>query len=499
MASSHGKTKLEGKQIELDPSSKFRMLPIAGLVLGVVGLGGAYAASAGDTGHFWYAYLTGFMFALALSLGGLFFVIIQHLVRAGWSIVVRRTAEHMAIALPIVALLGMGIVFSRGEGGAVPSLFEWSHDHVPYETTEGCDEIIAKAKAAGTYVDPHAAEGEGEEHDEPGEEGKKGKKNKKAKKGKHGGHVVSCYKEHSITADTLINNKRAYLNVNSFTLRYFIYFFIWTGLAFFFWRGSTQMDTASPDEATRLAGRMRFAAAPALLAFALSLTFAAFDFLMSLDPHWFSTIFGVYFFTGAAVSTFSFLAVILAALQAEGHLKNVVTPEHYHDLGKFMFGFTVFWAYIGFSQYFLIWYADVPEETHWFWYRGHGGFMTLSLILVFGRFVLPWFSLLRREVKRSSNWLVVIGSFILIMEFVDIYWLTAPAHAYHSYVAAKVEGNYTLAYEHLNTVRFGAVDILAWLGAVGVFLAAFGWSMGRNKLIPVNDPRIEESIHFENF
>ena len=206
-----------------------------------------------------------------------------------------------------------------------------------------------------------------------------------------------------------------------------------SALAIMFRRWSTAQDKLDPvkdrEQILNISVRARYFAAPALATFALSLTFGAFDFLMSLDPHWFSTIFGVYIFAGSSLTMFSFMAVVLTLLRRSGYLEGVVTQEHFHDLGKFMFGFTVFWAYIGFSQYFLIWYADIPEETHWFAYRGHGQWLYLSLLVVFGRFVIPWFGLLRRGWKRNMNYLLFPGLFIIGMEFVDMFWLVQPAHA----------------------------------------------------------------------
>ena len=137
-----------------------------------------------------------------------------------------------------------------------------------------------------------------------------------------------------------------------------------------------------------------------MVLFALSLNFAAFDLLMSLDPHWFSTIFGVYYFAASVVAFLAVMPKILYGLQMRGILKNAVTVEHYHDFGKLLFGFIVFWAYIAFSQYMLIWYGNLPEETEWFLKRQTGEWTTVSLILIFGHFVVPFLLLVSRMIKR---------------------------------------------------------------------------------------------------
>ena len=404
-------------QVHLAKGSALRFLPIIGLLLAAAGLGGAYAMKGGHDQAFWYAYLTAFYSFLAIGLGGLFFVILQHLVRAGWSITMRRLAENAAITLPFMCLLGL------------PILLWGMHDLYHWTDTA------------------------------------------------------------AVQADVMLSAKASYLNQGSFNLRVGAYFVTWSVLsALFYW-----LSTAGDDDevkAARNAERARTYAAPALLFFALSLTFAAFDFLMSLDPHWFSTMFGVYYFAGACLTIHAFLTICVIILRKAGYLQGVVTDEHYHDLGKYLFGFTVFYAYIGFSQYFLIWYANIPEETMWFGYRIADDFFIVTMLLVLGRFFIPFFFLLPRSVKRNSVPLFIAATWILLMQFVDMYWLIQPVLAHHH---AAESGDHHMA------VHIGALDILTIVGVLGVFLAAFGWALGRKALIPVKDPRIIESITFENF
>jgi hypothetical protein len=269
-----------------------------------------------------------------------------------------------------------------------------------------------------------------------------------------------------------------------------VYFAIWTLLSVLFYRWSTTGDDDAEKAARNADTHARGFAAPALFLFALSLTFAAFDFLMSLDPHWFSTMFGVYYFAGSCLSIHAFLTLVSIFLRKSGYLKGVVTDEHYHDLGKYLFGFTVFYTYIAFSQYFLIWYANIPEETIWFGYRIADDFLPLTYLLCLGRFPLPFFFLLPRAVKRSAVTLTIVATWILCMEFVDMFWIIQPVLAHHHAMASG---------DHHMTLHVGALDALTIVGVLGVFLAAFGWALGRKALIPVKDPRIAESIKFENF
>jgi hypothetical protein len=496
MASRKKASALSGKQIEIESGSAWGKLPLIGGVLALAGLGGA-AATAPDAGELWHAILVGYMFVLALGLGGMFFSIVQHLVRAGWSVAVRRISESLAITVPVTALFGFVIIFAGG-----PHVFEWMHHEVPYETTDAriCgQELLDKAtKFHETHGHGHQASHAVPDGDEHGA-GQAAHVNK-FEATRPEPYIPSCFKLRPIEEDVMLWSKASYLNSNAITIRMTVYWVVWTFLALMFWGQSRKMDTLKdPAEIAVIANRLRFWAAPGVMMFGLSMTFSAFDFLMSLDPHWFSTIFGVYFFASAMVATYSFMAITIALLQRSGYMVGVVTQEHFHDIGKFMFGFTVFWAYIGFSQYFLIWYADIPEETHWFAYRGHGSWLTLSLVLVFGRFVLPWFFLLRRGIKRNSAALIAIGAFILSMLFVDMFWLVQPAQAHHQAVEALIEGDFELAHQFETTFVLHAADVLAWLGAFGVFLAMFGWSLTSGKLVPIKDPRLDESLNHENF
>ncbi len=440
MSAHHKKVSdLTDKQITVDASSLWAKVWIIGLVLGVLGfaigfLGPAPAGAFADdealwSAKLWTGYLNGFMFALSFGLGGLIFTVIQHLVRANWSIVVRRLAENAMFTLPFVAL------------GAIPLLF-----------------------------------------------------------GSGGHHVFEWLAPEHVIHDPVLSAKISYLNASAFKARFAIYLVAWAGLSIAFWKWSRDQDSAkTEEEAEALSLKMRFLAPIGLIVFALSMTFGAFDFMMSLDPHWFSTMYGVYYFAGIALSFHAFLVIIVFFLQRGGMLQGVVTPEHYHDLGKFMFGFTVFWAYIGFSQYFLIWYANIPEETGFFMYRANGQWLSLSLLLIFGRFVIPFFLLLRRDWKRNPNYLVGMAFWIVAMEFVDIFWLVQPPFAHHAAHRSETAGAIELAEHFHHHVNITAPDVGFLIGFFGLFLALFGWSLKTAKLVPVKDPRLEESLNHENF
>ncbi len=293
--------------------------------------------------------------------------------------------------------------------------------------------------------------------------------------------------------DSMLLAKEPYLNEGAFRFRGVLSIVAWAGLAFVYWRWSTSQDTSR--DPVSLTHKMRWFAPLTIVTFALTLTFgAAIDWMMSLDPHWFSTIFGVYYFAGCVIFIHAFLALAVILLHNAGYLRGVVTTEHFHDLGKMMFAFTVFWAYIGFSQYMLIWYASIPEETHWYAYRGEGDWLVISLVLVFARFVLPFLGLMSRKIKRNPKTLAFWAVWVILAEFVDLYWLVQAVRANDMHVTEIFPRGGAQG-----PAFFGAVDVLTLVGIGGLVLAAFVWACTRNALVPVKDPRLAESINFENF
>jgi len=276
--------------------------------------------------------------------------------------------------------------------------------------------------------------------------------------------------------DHLLKAKEAYLNSGFFLLRAVVYFVVWSGIALWYSGRSARQD-ATGDHA--LSRRMTAASGPALILYALTVSFAAIDWIMVLDPHWYSTIFGVYFFSGALVGAFAFLVIAAMALQSAGYLRHVVHPGHYHDLAKLLFAFLVFWAYIGFSQYFLIWYGNIPEETIWYRERLHGGWGTFSLVLALGHFVIPFFALMSRKMKLTPPVLMAGALWMLAMHYADLVWCVMPNLQHHG-------------------PSFGLLDLSALLGVGGIFIAAFGWMLRRRKLIPARDPRLAESLSLDH-
>jgi hypothetical protein len=276
--------------------------------------------------------------------------------------------------------------------------------------------------------------------------------------------------------DALLQWKAPYLNVPFFLIRAAVYFAVWSFIAFLYYRGSRRQD-ATGDPA--VSARLRRLAGPAIIVLAITQTFASIDWIMSLTPHWYSTMFGVYFFSGSFVGFIALLSVLAVAIRRAGLLETVISPEHLHDIGKFLFAFTCFWAYIAFSQFFLVWYANLPEETVWFKARLEGSWKAVSVLLIVGHFVAPFLYLMGRDVKRNGVTLAAGGAWLLVMHFVDLYWQVMP----------------TL---HPEGVRPSVLDVAAFVAVGGFFVAAASWLMRRQALVPLGDPRLAESLAFEN-
>ena len=279
-----------------------------------------------------------------------------------------------------------------------------------------------------------------------------------------------------VAASELLRHKAPWLNVWFFAVRAVFYFVAWTLLARFFFRRSLEQDRSGDP---RLTLQMERGSGPALLVFAGTLTFAAFDWLMSLEPTWFSTIFGVYYFSGAAVGFLAALVLAALAVQKSGRLTGTITTEHYHDLGKLLFGFVVWWGYIAFSQYMLIWYGNIPEETVYYLKRQTGPWAIVSIVLLFGHLLIPFLGLLSREVKRRRLLLGFWAVWLLVFHWLDMYWLVMP----------------NLDAERL---PLGPIDLCLLVGIGGLYLAGVLTAAGDRPLVPLKDPRLGESLAFEN-
>lgn len=408
-------------------------------VIGAVGLA---VGAGGDERRFAFSYLFAFILFLTLGLGGLFFVLVQHLTVAAWSVTVRRTAEFYASALPVFAVLFLPLIPFFGE------LFPWMEHHGAEHGEVAAAPEHEEAPPAGDHAE------------EPG------------------GTAAPAHGPHQEAAHHTIMEKKAwYLNTPFFAGRAVFYFIAWTILALLFFRASTQQDSSKDPQWTV---RMQRWAPVATIVWGLTLTFAMFDWVMSLEPAWYSTIFGVYIFAGSTVAIFALVILTTLGLKSTGQVGDTITVEHFHDLGKMMFGFIVFHAYVGFSQMMLQWYASIPEEVTFYHHRWHaGGWKGVSMLIVLAHFAGPFIFLMSRHIKRRLHLLGFGAAWMLVMHLVDIYWFVMPNFAPGQFVAHWM-------------------DLAAVFAVGGVYFAVVFWRMRRHSLIPVGDPRLARALAFQN-
>jgi hypothetical protein len=407
-----------------------------GLAIGVVGLLisvllGAFM----DVERFFRSYLVAFIVTVTIPLGAMFFVMLQHVVRAGWSVLVRRVAEAVASNLRWIWVLFIPIL------AAV--LFDWTHMY--HWLHPAGDEVLLHK--APYFFWPGTWETTG---------------------------GVPWF----------------------WILRAAIIFAVWALLANFFISRSIAQDATGEVNLTH---QMQWWAPLGIIAYALTQSFASMDWLMSLEAHWFSTIYPVYFFAASATGALSSIILITYFLRRSGRMTEV-TSEHFHDLGKLLFGLgIVFWAYIAYSQFMLQWYANIPETTGWVITRQLGGWAALSAFLLLGHFVGPFLLVISRHAKRAVGVLAVVAAWMLFMHFIDVYWLAMPIiPADQLYVAENMQR----LRETVTNADIGygwhVLDFMCVLSLLALLSAGTAWQLGRASLIPVRDPRLRESLAFEN-
>jgi hypothetical protein len=284
-----------------------------------------------DPRQFYASYLVSFMYFLTIALGAAFFVMVEHLSGAVWSLPLQRPREILMATLPLAPLLFLPVV------AGIPTLYEWARPEF------------------------------------------------------HSG-------------DPVLQVKMVFFNQTFFLARAAVYFLIWSVLAVVLYRRSVSVVWWS---------------GPGLALLFITVTMAAVDWLMSLEPHWYSTIFGIYIFAGGGLA---FLAALILICPLAGSIHQ----DHYHDLGKWLFVLVIFWAYIGFSQYMLIWYANLPEETVWFKHRLEGNWAWVSAALLIGNFILPFLLLISHAAKRNLRLLGAVSVLLLVMHYVDLHWVVMP-------------------------------------------------------------------------
>lgn len=296
-----------------------------------------------------------------------------------------------------------------------------------------------------------------------------------------GMHYLYEWTHHEAVANNeILRDKSGYLNVPFFLVRAAVYFGIWILLMFLLNKWSAEQDRTAER---RLIPRMRTLSGPGIVLFVLTVTFASVDWVMSLDPEWFSTIFGLLFVAAWTLSAFSFVIAVMAMLSGRAPLEDVVQPRHFHDLGKLLLAFVMLWAYFAFSQWLIIWSGNIPEETKWYLHRIKGGWGVVGMALIIMHFAFPFLLLLSSTLKRNPRLLSRVALLVFFMRLVDLFWVIVPE--FH-------RGNIGMSI--FEWVSF----IAAPIGIGGLWLAFFSWQLRQRPLLPINDPYLEQSIAHEH-
>lgn len=275
----------------------------------------------------------------------------------------------------------------------------------------------------------------------------------------------------AVATDEILRHRAPYMNLPFFYARAVLYFVLWSVMAYLLSSWSRQQD-AAPDDA--LALRLQRLSGGGLVLYAVTLFFASVDWVMSLDPHWFSTIYGILFIGGQGLGSMAFTIAIVVLLAQSEPMSRVFGPNHLHDLGKLMLTFVMLWAYFQFSQFLIIWSANLPEEIPFYLTRVAGGWKWISTLLILGHFVLPFLLLLNRDLKRTRA-LAALAIYVIVMRFVDLFWLMGPEH-----------GQSGLSMHWLNLVTPFAIG--------GLFVGLFLWQLGTRPLLPLGEPALAEAI-----
>jgi hypothetical protein len=272
--------------------------------------------------------------------------------------------------------------------------------------------------------------------------------------------------------DPLLQAKQPYLNTTFFYIRQVLYFAIWLGIGRALTTWSAEQDRSGDPALVR---KFSILSGAGLVIYSLTLTFAMTDWTMSVNPHWFSTMWGPLHMVGQGLSAFAFSIAILILLSQSAPLNRAITPHHLHDLGKLLFAFLMLHAYLSFSQFLIIWSANLSEEIPHYLVRWDSGFQYVSVFIIIGHFALPYTLLLSRDLKRDARRLRLIATWVLMARVVDYYWHVAPEF-------------------HPDGLRLDLLDFATPVALLGVFLALFAVNLKKHALLPLRDPDLAKAL-----
>jgi hypothetical protein len=368
------------------------------LIAAVIGIAASALGAFTNLEQFSQSYLVSWVYWMNIAMGSFGILMLHHLTRGGWGLMIRRILEASSRTLPVIVVLFLPIALRLSD------IFVWAK--------------------------PGAAD------------------------------------------DPLIAVKDWYLTEPFFLVRAAGFFAIWGAFVLALNRLSLKQDQTGD---LRLFRRMQSYAGPGIVIYALTASLASIDWMMSLDPHWYSSLFPIYFMGGQIVAAMAFTIVIVRYLSSREPMKSVFSAQHYHDYGNLQMAFVLLWSYFALSQFLIIWSGNLAEETVWYLERQHGPWKWVSLSLAMFHFSVPFFFLLSRRIKRNIDLLVRIACLLLIMRWVDLYWLAAPA----------------LSHGHFSPHW---LDFATLLAVGGVWAAVFIQQLKKRPLLPIHDPYLEEAL-----
>lgn len=391
-------------------TQKLDWLQSRGLLVGGVFLLISLLGLALAPATFYRGYLFGFLFWFGITLGSLAILMLHHMVGGAWGFVIRRLMEATTRTLPTMLLLFLPLF----AGGVI------------------------------SWLDNHSA---------------------------WGLHTIYEWATPEAAQDEILLHKAPYLNMPFFLARTLFYFALWYIFAYVVNLRSVQQDKTGDPEITR---KLQLISGPGIIMLGGTVTFASVDWLMSLEPHWFSTIYGLIILESFALSSLAFAVLTLRFAGRYEPLSSVVSKKHFHDLGNLLLAFVMLWAYLNFSQYLITWSGNLPEEIPWYLHRSQGGWQYVALLLVVFHFALPFVLLLSRTIKTRARTLSILAGTLLLLRAVDLHFLIVPALEHH--------------------VSISWIDLTAFIGIGGIWLGVFAFKVKDRALLPIHDPRLQDVL-----
>ncbi len=423
---------------------------IVGLVGAALGVVGAFV----DRAHFDRAYLFSFIFVLGLSLGSMALLLLHRQLGGAWGFLVRRPLESAAMTMPLVAVLFIPVLID------LEHIYPWVNHHSEAENPPGGNPSTATALPTA---------------DKPEAKGSPVKVISAANtSGGAGGDTAGSkgVRREPLEKDTtdLMGFKKAWLNPTAFTIRAAIYFALWIVMAAVLSVGSRRQDET---KSASLAYGLQAFSAPGLVIYFLSTSLALVDWGMSLEPEWYSSLYGVMLIIGQGISAMAFMIVVAAIIANRGETEGLDTRETFNDLGNLLLAFTMLWGYLSFSQFLIIWSGNLAEEIPWYARRLTGGWQNFGRFLMLFHFAVPFLVLLSRPLKRNVNALWKVGALVLVAHLVNDYWLIAPSFG-----------------EEIRSFRPSWLDVVVPTGMIGLWFSAFLWQLRGKPLMVVQDPEL---------